>query len=329
MVWLVSRSALLVLSFIAIGYYPRAEAQDYPTRPITIVVTLAAGTGMDVIARLYADKLAQSLGKPVVIENKPGASTMLGTAAVAGAPPDGYTLLVATSAALSINPTLFKQIPYDPERDLVPVSLYLKSPFILIVNPEVPARSVPELIDYAKKSPTPLSYSSPGAGGLPFLSVELMNNRFGLKMTHVPYRNSPQAISDVAAGHVNLSIAEAGASLALIRDGKVRALAVTSTQRLAAHPSVPPMAEAANAPGFETVSWHVLLAPAKTPRPIVEKLHAEMKRIMSDQAMQEKLSNLGLIPLDPPSIADTESYIKSETAKWSEVVKKVGLAGSQ
>ena len=329
MVWLVSRSALLVLSFIAIGYYPRAEAQDYPTRPITIVVTLAAGTGMDVIARLYADKLAQSLGKPVVIENKPGASTMLGTAAVAGAPPDGYTLLVATSAALSINPTLFKQIPYDPERDLVPVSLYLKSPFILIVNPEVPARSVPELIDYAKKSPTPLSYSSPGAGGLPYLSVELMNNRFGLKMTHVPYRNSPQAISDVAAGHVNLSIAEAGASLALIRDGKVRALAVTSTQRLAAHPSVPPMAEAANAPGFETVSWHVLLAPAKTPRPIVEKLHAEMKRIMSDQAMQEKLSNLGLIPLDPPSIADTESYIKSETAKWSEVVKKVGLAGSQ
>lgn len=329
MVWLVSRSALLVLSFLAIGSYPRAEAQDYPTRPITIVVTLAAGTGMDVIARLYADKLAQSLGKPVVIENKPGASTMLGTAAVAGAPPDGYTLLVATSAALSINPTLFKQIPYDPERDLVPVSLYLKSPFILIVNPEVPARSVPELIDYAKKSPTPLSYSSPGAGGLPYLSVELMNNRFGLKMTHVPYRNSPQAISDVAAGHVNLSIAEAGASLALIRDGKVRALAVTSTQRLAAHPSVPPMAEAANAPGFETVSWHVLLAPAKTPRPIVEKLHAEMKRIMSDQAMQEKLSNLGLIPLDPPSIADTESYIKSETAKWSEVVKKVGLAGSQ
>jgi tripartite-type tricarboxylate transporter receptor subunit TctC len=224
---------------------------------------------------------------------------------------------------------LFKQIAYDPEKDLVPVSLYLKSPFILIVDPKLPVNSVPELIDYAKKSPTPLNYSSPGAGGLPYLSVELMNARFGLKMTHVPYRNSPQAITDVAAGHVSLSIAEAGASLALIREGKVRALAVTSTQRLPAHPSVPPMAEAGNAPGFETVSWHVLLAPAKTPRPIVEKLHAEMKRIMSDKDMQEKLSNLGLIPLDPPSIADTESYIKSETAKWSEVVKQVGLAGSQ
>ena len=329
MAWAVGRWALLVLSFVMVGPHSRATAQDYPTRPITIVVTLAAGTGMDVIARLYADKLSQSLGKPVVIENKPGASTMLGTAAVANAPPDGYTLLVATSAALSINPTLFKQIAYDPEKDLVPISLYLKSPFILIVDPKLPVHSVPELIDYAKKSPTPLNYSSPGAGGLPYLSVELMNNRFGLTMTHVPYRNSPQAVSDVAAGHVSLSIAEAGASLALIRDGKVRALAVTSTQRLPAHPSVPPFAEAANAPDFETVSWHVLLAPAKTPRPIVDKLHAEMTRIMSDRDMQQKLSDLGLIPLDPPSIADTERYIKSETGKWSAIVTKVGLAGSQ
>jgi tripartite-type tricarboxylate transporter receptor subunit TctC len=329
MAWSAARCALLALSLVGVGSSSRAMAQDYPTRPVTIVVTLAAGTGMDVIARLYADKLSQSLGKPVVIENKPGASTMLGTAAVASAPPDGYTLLVATSAALSINPTLFKQIAYDPEKDLVPVSLYLKSPFILIVNPALPVNSVPELIEYSKKNPKPLNYSSPGAGGLPYLSVELMNNRFGLKMTHVPYRNSPQAVSDVAAGHVDLSIAEAGASLALIREGKVRALAVTSTQRLGAHPSVPPFAEAANAPDFETVSWHVLLAPAKTPRPIVEKLHAEMKRIMSAPDMQQKLSDLGLIPLDPPSIADTERYIKSETKKWSEVVTKVGLAGSQ
>jgi tripartite-type tricarboxylate transporter receptor subunit TctC len=245
MTWLMTRGAMLVLAALAIGSYSRVQAQDYPARPITIVVPLAAGTGMDVIARLYAEKLSQSLGKPVVIENKPGASTMLGTAAVASAAPDGYTLLVATSAALSINPTLFKQIAYDPEKDLVPVSLYLKSPFILIVDPTLPVNSVPELIEYAKKSPAPLNYSSPGAGGLPYLSVELMNSRFGLKMTHVPYRNSPQAVTDVAAGHVSLSIAEAGASLALIREGKVRALAVTSTQRLPAHPSVPPMAEAA------------------------------------------------------------------------------------
>lgn len=306
-----------------------ASAQDYPTRPITIVVTLSAGTGMDVIARLYADRLSQRLGKPVIIENKPGAATMLGTAAVASAPPDGYTLLVATSAALSINPTVYKKIAYDPERDLTPVALYLKSPFILIVNPQLPVNTVPELIGYAKKSPTPLNYSSPGTGGLPYLSVELMNQRFGLKMTHVPYRATPQAVGDVAAGHVSLSFAEAGASLALIRDGRVRALAVSSTQRLPAHPSVPPMAEAANAPDFETVSWHVLLAPAKTPRPIVERLHAEMKQIMSAPDMQEKLSNLGLIPLDPPSLADTERYIKSETEKWSTLVKSLGLAGSQ
>jgi len=329
MVCLPRRCALIASLLVMLPLHSQAQAQDYPTRPITIVVTLSAGTGMDIIARLYADKLSQALGKPVVIENKPGAATMLGTAAVANAAPDGYTLLVATSAALSINPTVYKQISYDPERDLVPVSLYLKSPFILIVNPALPVNSVPELIQYAKASATPLTFSSPGTGGLPYLSTELMNHRFGLKMTHVPYRATPQAIGDVAAGHVSLSFAEAGASLALIRDGKVRALAVSSTQRLPAHPSVPPFAEAANAPDFETVSWHALLAPAKTPRPIVEKLNAEMTRIMSDPDMQKRLSDLGLIPLKPPSIAETERYIKSETEKWSALVKRLGLAGSQ
>jgi len=329
MAWLSRRCALIAFLLVALPLHSSVQAQDYPSRPITIIVPLSAGTGMDVIARLYADKLSQSLGKPVVIENRPGAATMLGTTAVANASPDGYTLLVATSAALSLNPTIYKQISYDPERDLVPVLLYLKSPFILVVNPALPIQTVPELIKYAKESPTPLNYSSPGTGGLPYLSVELMNQRFGLKMTHVPYRATPQAVGDVAAGHVSLSFAEAGATLALIRDGKLRALAVSSTQRLPAHPSVPPMAEAANAPGFETVSWHVLMAPAKTPRPIVEKLHAEMKRILSAPDMKKRLSDLGLIPLDPPSLAETERYIKSETEKWSTLVKKLGLAGSQ
>jgi tripartite-type tricarboxylate transporter receptor subunit TctC len=328
MAWLVVRCLLLALSLVAIVSRP-AAAQDYPARSITIVVPLSAGTGMDVIARLYGEKLSQALGKPVVIENKPGAATMLGTAAVASTAPDGYTLLVATSAALSLNPTIYKQIPYDPERDLVPIALYLKSPFILIVNPSLPVHSVPELIKYSKAGAAPLNFSSPGTGGLPYLSVELMKQRFGLAMTHVPYRNSSQAIGDVAAGHVSLSFAEAGASLALIRDGKVRALAVSSTQRLPAHPSVPPFAEAADARDFETVSWHVLMAPAKTPRPIVERLHNEMTRIMKAPDMQQRLSNLGLIPLDPPSIADTERYIKSESEKWSALVKKLGLAGSQ
>jgi tripartite-type tricarboxylate transporter receptor subunit TctC len=156
-----------------------------------------------------------------------------------------------------------------------------------------------------------------------------MNDRFGLKMTHVPYRATGQAVGDVAAGHVHLSFAEAGATLALIRDGKLRALAVSSLQRLPAHPTVPPMAEAASAPDFETVSWHVLMAPAKTPRPVIEKLNAEMKRIMSAPDMQQKLSNLGLIPLDPPSLEETDRYIKSESVKWSTLVKKLGLAGSQ
>ena len=187
-----------------------ARAQDYPTRPITIVVPLAAGSGMDSLVRLYAEKLQQSLGKPVVVENKPGASLMLAAAAVATAPADGYTLLVSTSSAMAINLVLFKKVNYDPVKDFVPVSFYVKSPFILVINPELNAKTVPELIKLAKESATPLNYSSPGAGVAQHLSMEYMKQRFGLNMAHVPYRNTPQSITDIMAGHVQLGFAEAG-----------------------------------------------------------------------------------------------------------------------
>src|SRR5262245_52507822 len=162
-----------------------AQAQGYPSRPVTIIVPLAAGTGMDTLVRLYGEQLAQALGKPVVVENKPGAATMLGVAAVASALADGHTLLVATSSSMAINPVLYKKIIYDPERDFVPISFYVKSPFVLVVNPELPVRSVPDLIRFAKESTAPLAYSSPGAGTALHLSVEFMKQRFGLAMTHV------------------------------------------------------------------------------------------------------------------------------------------------
>ena len=325
--WL-GHCVLLGLSLLAINP-SLVRAQDYPSKTITIVVPLAAGTGMDIIARLYGEQLAQRLGKPVIIENKPGAGFTLATQTALSASADGHTLLVGAPANLSYNQTLYKQLPFDPEKDLLPISHYLTSPFILVVNPSLPVHSAAEFIKYAKERSTPLSYSSPAGGGVPHFAVEVMKQRFGLQLTHVPYRSSPQSIMDVASGHIDFAFAEAGASLALIRDGKLRALAVSSAHRLPAHPLIPLFSEATGTGDFEIVAWHMLVARAGTPKPIVERLSAEMKQIMSAPEMQQRISNMGLIPLDPPSIAETELYVRSETTKWRTMLTAIGLAGSQ
>lgn len=320
-------AAALVFGLALTGASPaRAE---YPERPVTILVSLAAGSGMDVLVRLYADRLSQSLGRPVIVENRPGASLMLAANTVANSAPDGHTLLVSTSSAMAINLTLFRQVTYDPERDFVPISLYVKSPFILVVNPDLPAKSVPELIKYAKENQGKLSYSSPGAGVAQHLSMEYMKNQFGLEITHVPYRSTPQSIQDIAAGHVAMGWVEAGASIPLIKEGKLRALAVSSATRLPLLPDVPPFAEAAPAPGFEAVSWHMLLAPAKPPKHIVDRLHAEMKRALADPELKQKIETIGLIPFDTPSIEDLRAYRRAEQEKWGALVRKLGLEGSQ
>jgi tripartite-type tricarboxylate transporter receptor subunit TctC len=328
MPWPLGRYALLVLALVASGP-SSARAQDYSSKTITIIVPLAPGTGMDIIARLYGEQLAQRLGKPVIIENKPGAGFLLATQTALSAPADGHTLLVAASN-LAYNQTLYKQLPFDPEKDLLPISHYLTSPFILVVNPSLPVHSAAEFIKYAKERSAPLSYSSPAGGGVPHFAVEVMKRQFGLQhLTHVPYRSSPQSIIDVASGHIDFAFAEAGASLALIRDGKLRALAVSSAQRLPAHLHIPPLAEAGGDPDFEVVAWHMLVARAGTSKPIVERLSAEMKHIMTAPEMQQRISNMGLIPLNPQSIVETEHYIRSETAKWRQVLTAIGLAGSQ
>jgi tripartite-type tricarboxylate transporter receptor subunit TctC len=328
MSWSLVRRALLAATVAAVAAGAPARAQDYPTRPVTIVVPLAAGSGMDALVRLYAEKLQVALGKPVVVDNRPGAALMLAAAAVATAPADGYTLLVSTSSAMAINPVLYKKVNYDHVKDFVPISFYVKSPFILVVNPDLPAKSVPELIKHIKDSKSPLSYSSPGAGVAQHLSIEYMKKRFDLDITHVPYKNTPQSIQDIAAGHVQLGFAEAGASLPLIRDGKLRALAVSATTRIPSLPDVPPFAEAAKAPDFEAVSWHILFAPAATPKPIIERLHAEMKKIMADPEMIKLTEKIGLLPVDSPNIDGIQKYLASEREKWGSLVKQLGLAGS-
>ena len=322
-------AALFAGSLMLTAAPAHAQATDFPTKPITIVVPLAAGSGMDSLVRLYADKLQQSLGKPVIVENKPGAALMLAAQQVATAPADGYTLLVSTSSAMAINLVLYKKVNYDAVKDFAPISFYVKSPFILVINPDLKAKTVPELIKLAKDSPTPLNYSSPGAGVAQHLSMEYMKQRFGLTMAHVPYRNTPQSISDIVAGHVQLGFAEAGASLPLIREGKLRALAVSSSTRIPSLPDVPTFAEAASTPDFEAVSWHMLYAPAATPQPVLDKLHAAMNKIMADPDMKQKTSAIGLLPIDPPSMPDTVKYLASEREKWGSLVRKLGLEGSQ
>ena len=323
------RLATLALGLIAaMGLMPPAMAQDYPTKPITVILPLAAGSGLDLVARLYGEKLQETLGKPVVVENRPGAAMMIATQAVASAPPDGYSLLVATSSAIAINPVLFKQINYDHVKGFAPISLYLKSPFILVVNPDLPVKTVPELIALAKQRKD-LSFSSPGSGVVPHLAMEYMKGRYGLDIAHVPYRNTPQSILDIASGHVHMGFVEVGASLPLIQEGKLRVLAVSSSSRLPILPDAPTFAEAANAPDFEAVSWHTLLAPAGTPKPILDRLHAEMKRIMTDPTIKSRVETLGLLPVDTPSPEGIDAYFAGEREKWGALVRKLGLEGSQ
>jgi tripartite-type tricarboxylate transporter receptor subunit TctC len=329
MMWLTFRSAVLALALLAIGLNARADAQGYPSKNLTIVVSIGPGTGMDVLARLYAEKLAVALGRPVVVENKPGAATMIAATQVAQSPPDGHTLVVLTSSGLAINQALYKQINYNPETDFTPISLYVKSPLILVVNPELPIKSVPEFIAHAKKASPPMSYVSVGAGGFQHITMEFAKQRFGFEANHVPYRNTGQSIADLIAGHVATGFVEAGASIPAIKDGKLRALAVSSATELPLLPGVPPFAQAAGVPDFESVSWHALMVPSKTPKEVVDRLHAEMKKIMGDPEMKKKAADIGLIPFDTPSVEGINDYIKSERVKWGALVEKIGLKGTQ
>jgi tripartite-type tricarboxylate transporter receptor subunit TctC len=305
-----------------------AQAQEFPTRNVTIVVPLAAGSGMDSIVRIYAEDLSKALGKPVVVENQPGAALMLAAQNVARAEPDGHTLVVASAPVLAVNPTLYKKVNYDAEKHFVPIALYAKSPFVLIVNPAFGAGTMKDFIKKAQDSASPVTYATTGAGTLQFLTMEVLKRDHKFQAAHVAYRSPPQIATDVVGGHVASSISETGAALSLIQEGKLSALGITASSRLPGLPDVPTMAEALGMPGFEAVSWHVLLAPAATPRPVVERLHAEMKRITGDPAFQKRVSTLGLMPLDPRPIAEIDAYIKAERKRWGGVVTELGLAGT-
>jgi tripartite-type tricarboxylate transporter receptor subunit TctC len=303
-----------------------ASAETFPARPVTLVVPLGAGGAMDVIIRTMGPKLTEILGQPMIVENKTGGGTVTAAQYVAKAPPDGYTLLVAPSGTLTTNAVLYKALPYDPVRDFIPVALYTKVPFVLVVNADLPVNNIADLVRYAKAG-NKLSYASTGTGALPHLATELLKSALGIDMTHVPYRGAPPALTDVIAGHVQLTFADPSLAPPILKDGKVRALGASSQTRIGIMPDVPALTEA-GVPGFEAVSWHMVVAPAGTPRDVIEKLNAAFKAVGKQPEIQEKLVGMGLIPVDTPSEQDLRKFLDAEMVKWRAQVEKAGIAGS-
>jgi tripartite-type tricarboxylate transporter receptor subunit TctC len=304
-----------------------AFAQDYPTRQVTIVVPFAPGGSVDFIGRLVGQKPSERLGRPVIVENRPGAGSATGTLAVTKAAPDGYTLLVAPSGTFAINPTLYKQLSYDPANDLIPVALVVRDPLLLVVNPNLPVKSVADLIRLAKERPGKLSFASPGAGTSLHLLGEFLKVTAGIEMVHVPYRGGAPAMQDLVAGQVDLMFADPATGVPQAQAGKVRALGVSSATRLPAAPDIPTVAEA-GLPGFEMVSWQLIAAPAGTPGDIVEKLNGALKAVMAEPDMQKAVIARGQVPVVSPSPQELSAFVAAENGRWGKVVREAGLAGS-
>ncbi|HET9045365.1 MAG TPA: tripartite tricarboxylate transporter substrate binding protein [Casimicrobiaceae bacterium] len=302
---------------------PVALAQSaYPTKPVRIVVPFPAGGTTDILARAAAQKLSETWGQQAIVDNRPGAGGNIGAELVAKSAPDGYTLLMGTVGTHAINASLYPKMPYDHVKDFVPVILVAGVPNVLVVNPELPVRSVQELMAYAKANPGKLNFASSGSGTSIHLSGELFKVMTGAQMTHVPYKGSAPALTDLIGGQVQLMFDNLPSSLAFIKAGKLRALAVTSAQRSPALPDVPTVAES-GVPGFEASSWFGLLAPAGTPPTIVAKINTDTQKWLASPDAKEKLAAQGA-NVAGGSPDDFAKHIQSETAKWARVVKESG-----
>jgi tripartite-type tricarboxylate transporter receptor subunit TctC len=326
-------AALLAAAALLMGVSSPAQAQtslaqDYPNRAVTLVVPYPAGGGLDALARMLGQKLAERLGKPVVIENRTGAGTVIGAASVAKAAPDGYTIMLGTSTPFAITATLNKSLPYDPAKDFAPIALVSNAPFLLLVHPAQPVHSVADLIALAKAKPGQLSYGSAGPGSPQNLSFELLKTLTGIKIVHVPYRGDGPALTDLIAGHIPTMFGEPTPILPLLKDGKVRALGVSSASRLPIAPDVPTIAEA-GVPGFDLTSWQMIVAPAGTPQEIVDKLHVEVKKVLELPEVKAEFARTARITVDYPSVDDLQRFMRSEIVRLGKVVEHAGIARSQ
>ena len=321
---IVSTTCLLLSGALACG--PAVAAQpdkpgDYPTRPIRLIVPLTAGGPTDILARIIAVPLSEPLGQQVIVDNRPGAGGNIGADIAAKSPPDGYTLFMGTSGPLAINPSLYPKLPFDPIRDFAPVILAASAPFVVIVHPSVAATNMKELIALAKTKPGQLNYGSvPGSAS--HLSTELFKMLAGVNIAHIPYKGAAQATTDVIAGQIQVSFASTPGSVPVVKSGKARALAVTSAKRIAKLPDVPTVAESA-LPGYDSSVWYGIVAPARTPREIVQRLNREIARIVSEPVHRERMLAGDFEPTTstPEQFA---AFIRSESAKWGKVVKASG-----
>lgn len=315
-------SSLIFLGGLHSAVAATDDASDYPSRPVTVVVGYPPGGATDIIARLIANKLSESMGKTFIVENKAGAGSNIGTDRVVRADPDGYTLLVETIAN-AINMSVYKNLNYNTQKDLSPIVQFMFSPSVLVVTPSLPAKNLKELIALAKAEPGKLTYASSGIGSSPHLGGEMLKLRAGINVLHIPYKGAAPAMMDVIAGTVSMGFMTSLGAMPQIQRGELRPIAVATSRRLPDLPNVPTMQEA-GLPDFEVVSWNGLAAPAGTPDAIIQKLNHAVNAILKMPDVKEKLVGLGAEPVGGTSAQFTR-YIDAETAKWAEVVKGAGV----
>jgi tripartite-type tricarboxylate transporter receptor subunit TctC len=309
-------------SAIALAASPAGSQPAYPARTITLVVPYAAGGTTDFLGRLVADQFKTGLGATAIVENKPGAGSALAAGQVAKAQPDGYALLMATSTTLAINKALYRKLPYDPVADFTPIALVAAVPFALVVNPSLPVNSLDEFISFARSKPG-LSYGSAGNGSPQHLGAEMLKGSAALDIRHVPYKGSVPAMLDVIAGHIPMMVVDLQPALPQIREGRLRALGVTTATRVGSAPDIPTLSEAGLA-GFELVAWQGVVAPAGVPRPIIDRLAGEIATLVSAPGTRTKLDALALEPLTGSTPDSFATYVKSEIDRWAMIVKASG-----
>jgi tripartite-type tricarboxylate transporter receptor subunit TctC len=319
----------MIVIALLVAFAERAAAQgsDYPSHAVTFIVPFTPGGGNDIMARLVGQKLEQKFGKPFVIENRPGGGGLPAAMDVVRGPADGYTLIAASSTMMALNVTVRKTMPYDPRTDLTPLALIARIPFVLVVNPALPVHSVDDLAKLAREKP--LSFGAPGPANFHRLNAELFKTIFGVEATYVPYKGTVPALNDIIGGHIQFMFADLPPALPLIRAGKLRALGVTTKERVPALSEVPPLAQA-GMPGFDSASWHTVATNANVPKGIVDKLSAAIREAMNDKAVVDLLNHEGAIPLVPsPSPDEVKRFIASEIVRWGAVIEKAGIAHSE
>jgi len=314
--------ALICAAALAWGV-PDASAADasFPTRPVRLVVGYAAGGATDVLARLVAQKMGEALGQPMVVENRAGANSNVGAEVVAKASPDGYTLYVYTIAN-TINATLYDKLGYDPVRDFEPVGMIAKIPNVLVVNPKLPVKTVADYVRLAKETPNGVTFASSGSGSSIHLSGEIFRSRSGASMLHVPYKGSAPAVTDLLGGQVQSMFDNAPSALPHVKSGRLRAIAVTSAERMPLLPDVPTVAES-GFPGFDVQSWFAIAAPAGTPRPVVDRLNTALNKALNAPDVRERMRDLAAMP-EPGTPEQLRSFVTSEIKRWHDVVKQSG-----